>query len=168
METPKPIHEELHRIAVTGVVWREEAGVRKYLITKRSPTKKVWPNKWTIPGGGLEVNDYYGSDNVVYQNSESPQWYHVLERTLRREVKEEVGLDVDDIAYFHDVAFIRPDGVPVVVVTFSCQAHAGEVTLDEDATEYAWISAKEAGSYDFIQGIDKEIMGVEERLAKKG
>ena len=159
-----PIHDELHRIAVTGIIWRKDNnGKYRYLITKRSPEKKAWPGKWTVPGGGLDVNDYMHTE-ATYQNSESPQWYNAVETTLRREIKEEAGLEVSDINYLLDVAFIRPDGIPAIVLSFYCKYASGEVVLDEDAVEFAWITAEEVSSYELIQGIDHEILEVEKRL----
>ena len=164
MEIPTPVHNDLHRIAITGIIWREDPdGQYRYLITKRSPTKKAWPNKWTVPGGGLETTDYMGGE-ATYANSESPQWYGAVGNTLRREIKEEVGVEVRDVQYLLDVAFIRPDGIPAIVLSFYCKYDSGEVVLDADATEFAWITASEAGQYEFIQGIDHEIEMVEERL----
>jgi 8-oxo-dGTP pyrophosphatase MutT (NUDIX family) len=165
METPTPIHADLHRIAITGIIWKQdEDGTRRYLITKRSPTKKAWPNKWTVPGGGLETTDYMNTE-ATYQNSESPQWYNAVETTLRREIREEVGVEVDSVQYLLDVAFIRPDGVPAIVLSFYCRYVSGDIVLDEDATEFAWVTAAEVGNYELIQGIDHEIVMVEERLA---
>ena len=160
----EPKEKELHRIAVTGIIWKEEDGVRTYLITKRAPHKKAWPGKWTVPGGGLQTDDYMHSD-ATYQNSESPQWYHAAENTLRREIREEVGVEVSDVQPLLDVAFIRPDGIPALVLSYYCKYESGEVTLDEDATEYAWVSAAELKDYELIQGIDHEIAQVDERLA---
>jgi 8-oxo-dGTP pyrophosphatase MutT (NUDIX family) len=166
MAAPEPIHSDLHRIAITGIIWKQdEDGTRRYLITKRSPTKKAWPNKWTVPGGGLETTDYMSTE-ATYQNSESPQWYNAVASTLQREIREEVGVEVEDVQYLLDLAFIRPDGVPAIVLSFYCKYVSGEVTLDEDATEYAWITAAEVGNYELIQGIDHEIEMVEERLSK--
>lgn len=166
MTAPKPVHDELHRIAVTGIVWRkDEDGAYRYLITKRSPSKKAWPGRWTVPGGGLAVNDYINGE-ATYQNSESPQWYNAVETALRREIREETGVEVDDIQYLLDVAFIRPDGVPAIVLSFYCRYASGEVVLDEDAVEYAWVTAAEVPTYELIQGIDHEILKVEERLTK--
>lgn len=163
----EPKEKELHRIAVTGIIWKKEGdGTRRYLITKRSPTKRAWPNKWTVPGGGLEVDDYVHSE-ATYQNDENPQWYNAVEKTLRREILEEVGVEVADIGYLLDVAYIRPDGVSVIVLSFYCRYAGGEVALDEDATEYAWITATQVGDYALIQGIDREITLVEERLKKE-
>ena len=166
MAIPTPVHDELHRIAVTGIIWRkDEDGACRYLITKRSPQKKAWPGKWTVPGGGLEVKDYIDGE-ATYQNSESPQWYNAVETTLRREIREEVGVEVDDLQYLLDVAFIRPDGIPTIVLSFYCAYASGEVILDEDAVEYAWVTADEVPNYEFIQGIDDEILKVEKRLTK--
>lgn len=164
MTNPEPLHKDLHRIAITGIIWKlDEDGSRRYLITKRAPTKKAWPNKWTVPGGGLETTDYMGSE-ATYQNTESPQWYNAVEATLRREIQEEVGLKVTDIQYLLDLAFIRPDGIPAIVLSYYCKYAEGDVVLDEDAVEYAWITADEVGNYELIQGIDHEIQMVEERL----
>ncbi len=158
----------MHRIVVTGIIWKEDAGgTRRYLITKRSPNKKAWPDKWTVPGGGMEVDDYIHGE-TTFANSESPQWYNAVEKTLRREIKEEVNLEVSDIAYLLDIAFIRPDGIPAIVLSFYCKYAGGEVALDEDATEFAWITAAELPKYELIQGIDHEIEMVEKRLAKLG
>ncbi|MBU0750501.1 NUDIX domain-containing protein [Patescibacteria group bacterium] len=163
MATPTPVHNELHRIATTGIIWKEEGGTKKYLITKRAPHKKVWPNKWTVPGGGLEVSDYINAD-ASHQNTESPQWYNVLASTLKREIAEEVGVDVEEGILLQHLAFIRPDGIAVLVFSFYCKYVGGEVKLDEDATEFAWITADEAKDYDFIQGIDEEIRITENKL----
>ena len=160
----EPKDKELHRIAVTGIIWKEEDGARKYLITKRAPHKKAWPGKWTVPGGGMEVTDYMQTE-ATYANSESPQWYNAVEKTLRREIKEEVNVEVSDIQYLLDVAFIRPDGIPAVGLSFYCKYASGDVARDEDATEYAWITAAEIPHYELIQGIDHEIQMVEERFS---
>lgn len=164
MAVPTPVHTDLHRIATTAIIWRKDPDAYRYLITKRSPTKKAWPGKWTVPGGGLEVSDYIDSDDAVYQNSESPQWYGVVERGLTREVKEEVGVEVDTFMPMGDVAFIRPDGIPALVLRYYCRYVGGEVVLDEDSTEHAWVTVAEAQDYDFVQGIEKEILDVERRL----
>jgi len=161
---PEIKDKELHRIAITGIIWKQDVdGTYRYLVTKRAPHKKAWPGKWTVPGGGLNVDDYMHSE-ATYANSESPQWYGAVEKTLRREIKEEVGVEVSDIQYLLDVAFVRPDGTPAIVLSFYCKYAGGEVVLDADATEFAWVAAAEVHNYELIQGIDHEIQMVEEKL----
>lgn len=162
--TPAPVYNDLHRIAITGIIWKKDAdGAYRYLITKRSPTKKAWPNKWTVPGGGLETKDYMDTP-ATYLNPESAQWYNAVENTLRREIREEAGVEVEGVKYLLDLTFIRPDGIPAIVLSFYCKYVSGEVVLDEDATEFAWVKASEVGNYELISGIDHEIQMVDDIL----
>ena len=62
---------ELHRIVLSCIIYNDE---RKYLITKRAPTVKAFPNKWHPPGGGMEMSDY-----ISMPADEEGQWYSVLE-----------------------------------------------------------------------------------------
>ena len=44
---------------------------------------------------------------------------------------------------------------------------SGEVKLDEDATEFAWIKVGDVKNYDFITGIAEEIEKADEILKKR-
>lgn len=44
---------------------------------------------------------------------------------------------------------------------------SGEVILDEDSTDYKWISVDELKNFDLIKGIDEEIQMVDEILKKR-
>ena len=114
--------------------------------------KKVWPGKWTVPGGGLTVDDYINTPKTT-----ESIWYSALEKNLRREVKEECGLEIDNIRYLLDLVFIRPDGIPVVTLSFLADYKSGEVKLNEESVDYAWVSLQEAKSYDLIEGILGEL-----------
>src|SRR3954466_1896566 len=103
------LKKELHRIAITAIIYRDDG---KYLITKRSPTKKVHPGRWTVPGGGLSTDDY------VHTPAFHNQWYGAVTTALIREVEEEVGLQIADPRYLVDLTFIRPDGIPVLVLSY--------------------------------------------------
>lgn len=146
---------ELHRITSTAIIYKDgpPAGeARKYLILRRSLQKKAFPGKWTVPGGGLETDDY-----VNLPPSGAGQWYNAIEKSLRREIREETGLEVDALNYLVDIAFIRPDGIPVVILSYYAKYKSGEVKLDEDNIDYAWVSSGEAKNYDLIDGILGEI-----------
>lgn len=148
---------ELHRIAITAIIHNNG----KYLITKRSPAKKVHPGRWTVPGGGLTVDDYI--NGPAFHN----QWYKSVTTALRREVKEEVGLEIDEPKYLIDLTFIRPDGIPVLVLSYYAKYLSGEVVLDDDSVEFAWIAPEEAKAYDLIEGIAEEIEEVHQILTKE-
>ncbi len=147
---------ELHRIAVTAIIYKDG----KYLITKRAPFKKSFPNKWTVPGGGMEVDDYMN----LKPSTVSGQWYYAIEKTLRREVKEEVNLEIKKPTYLLDLAFISPQGVPCIVLSYYAEYESGDVKLDEDSTEYKWVTLAEAKEYDIIEGIWDEIEMVDKIL----
>lgn len=142
---------ELHRITTTTLVYTPDF---KYLITKRAPHKKVMPLKWTIPGGGLSVDDYI---NTPSSTKNAKQWYGALEISLRREIKEEVNLEIGKPEFLVDLTFIRPDGVPVICFSYFAPYVSGEVKLDQDATDYRWVTLDEAKEYDLIDGIWGEI-----------
>ncbi len=150
--------KELHRIVSTCIIVKGG----KYLILKRGPHKKVYPGKWTVPGGGLEVDDYINTPKTT-----KDAWYFALEKSLRREVKEEAGLEVGDLKYLLDLAFIRPDDIPVITFSFWAEHQSGEVELDGDNVEYFWGTPAELKEYDLIEGIYDEIKMVDNLIGGK-
>lgn len=138
-----------HYVAATAIIIKDG----KYLITKRAPWEKAFPNQWTVPGGKLEMNDYI----KLSKPSKSPQWYNVLELLVKREVLEEVGLKINNVRYLTDLVFIRPDGIPVVTFSYFADFKSGKVKLEKDSTEFAWVTTKEAKKYKLIEGIWDEL-----------
>lgn len=154
--TPEPQHDELHRISLTAIIYDEEG---RYLITKRSEDKTAFPGMWTVPGGGLEVDDYIHDEPTTSEG----QWYEAIENALRREIDEEVGLEVGELKYLTDITFIRDDGIPVIILSYYAAYESGEVELDEDSVDFAWINADEVDEYELIPGIDEEITMVDNK-----
>lgn len=153
--------KELHRVEMTAIIYQKD---RKYLITKRSPHKKHFPGRWTVPGGGLSVDDYI---NLPRTHEGENQWYYSLTNGLIREIKEEVGLSVGKPEYLLDLTFIKGDNVPVLVLSYFAEYLGGDVVLDQDATEFKWVSVDEMKDYDLIEGIDEEIRMVDDILKKR-
>lgn len=139
----------LHYVAVTAIVQKDG----KYLITRRSPKERAFPNMWTVPGGRIEVDDYINRP----KNTKSA-WYGAVIDSLKREVKEEVNLEIKNVHYLIDMILVRPDGIPVVVLSYFADYKSGMVELDEDAVEYKWVSVSESKKYDLIDGIYEEIV----------
>lgn len=142
-------NQEMHRIALTAIIYND-AG--KFLITKRSEHKNAFPGKWTVPGGGLETDDYTKRPKTFVN-----QWYQAVEHALHREVKEEVGLTIGKPTLLIDLCMVRPDGTPVVVLSYYAEYQSGKVKLDEDSVDFAWVSYEEAKKYDLIEGILGEL-----------
>lgn len=147
--------KELHRIVSTAIIHKDG----RYLILRRSLEKKVFPGKWTVPGGGLEIDDYINTPKTT-----NDHWYFAIENSLRREIKEECNLEVGKINYLCDMAFIRPDNVPVVILSFYCPYKSGEVILNEEDIDYAWVDVEEAKGYDLVEGLLSEIKIVDKIL----
>ncbi len=147
--------KEMHRIVATAIIHKD----RKYLITKRSPEKKAFPGKWTVPGGGLSVDDYRDTPPTAPNI-----WYFALEKTLRREVAEEVGLQISKVDYLLDLVLIRPDNVPVLTLSFYAPYKSGEVELNDESIDSAWVTFEEAKKYDLIGGILEELEMVDKIL----
>ena len=141
------MNKHAHIVAVTGIVVKDG----KYLITQRNLNKKAFPGKWTVPGGRLEVEEYI---NLPKDTSE--HWYNILERVLKREVKEEVGLDVKNIKYLTSMTFLRGED-PALIISLYADHASGKVVLDEESVDFRWVSLEEARNYDLIEGIYGEL-----------
>ena len=80
---------------------------------------------WYFPGGGLEED-------------ESP------EDGIRREIREEAGLEVKNLRLFRVWHTRQPDGTPALALTYTCEVPAGtEPQLNFEHSEHRWIVARE-------------------------
>ena len=148
--------EKLFYFVANVVVFRESDG--RCLILKRSENEKVHPGKFATPGGKLEWNDL-PLNNPTRMNGEVIDFENAVEDLLKREVMEEAGIEIEsNIKYINSVAFIRPDGIPVVLVKFAAKYKSGEIKLEQGAfTDFAWVNELEVWDYDCISGIAEEI-----------
>ena len=74
----------------------------------------------------------------------------ILEVTLRREIMEEVGVEIDNIQYITSTGFTADDGVSVVNLVFLCDWKAGEARIvdpDEVASVH-WLTLDEILNHD--------------------
>jgi 8-oxo-dGTP diphosphatase len=148
-------NQYLHKVAITAIIMKDG----KYLIMRRSPNKKRFPGIWTVPGGKMETSDY-----LQLPKDTEHYWYNVLERTLRREVKEEIGIDIDNIEYVTSLATVHSDGSPSLVISCMSDYAGGDIMLKSDESDqYAWINLKEAKKYQLLDGIYDELAMVENK-----
>lgn len=144
-------NKSLYEVAITVIVVKDG----KYLITRRSMQEKKWPGKWTVPGGKLEQSDYAGIPK------DTPNaWYNIVEAVARKEVREEVGVEIENIRYVTSlVATYKPEDPHLLVLSMMADWKSGDVILlEEEADQYAWVTLEEAKGYDLIAGIYPELV----------
>lgn len=149
--------DKLFYFVANVVVYREEDG--RCLILKRDDREKVHPGKYSVPGGKLEWKDLDVA-RPTRVNGDVLDFEAAIEKLLVRETKEEAGIDIseDNFVYINSVAFIRPDGIPVILVKFAAKYKGGNIKLEEGAfVDHAWVNAEEVENYDCIQGIQEEV-----------
>ncbi|MDD5032040.1 MAG: NUDIX hydrolase [Patescibacteria group bacterium] len=138
------------------VVYRESD--KRCLILKRDEREKVHPGKYAVPGGKLEWEDFDIS-RPTRINGDSLDFENAVEDLLVRETKEEAGVEIESkLKYINSVAFIRPDGIPVVLVKFAAKYKGGEVKPEVGGfTDYGWVNEDEVEKYDCIKGLKEEV-----------
>ncbi len=122
------------RVNVVAIIHNDKGEI---LLCKQTQTG-VYPNQWGIPGGGVEQGEG-------------------LEAALRREVLEEVELEIKEITRFIFGDDIRDkrnkDGVVepthMIYLLYDCQAKNPEaVQLNDEFDEYAWVHPARLRTYD--------------------
>ena len=110
-------------ISVGGIIFNEE---REILLVK----SWKWHNNYTMPGGHVEVGES-------------------MEDALKREVKEEVGIDVSNIEFINiqeaifSKEFFKPKHF--IFIDFTCRARSSDVKVDEkELQEFIWTKPENA------------------------
>lgn len=102
----------------------------KFLLARRSRSDPQAGGNWSVPGGKVDMD--LGEK--------------VLEKDLKREIMEEVGLEIkDDIDLIGNDAFIRVSGHHVIGLTFLCKWKKGVAKPLEDQDEVRWVTLSEMG-----------------------
>lgn len=151
-------NEKMHYVVSTVIVVKDG----KYLIAKRAPFEKAFPEKWTVPGGKLESKDY------AFRSKDAGElWYNIVEELSEREVREEVGLEIENLRYLTSLTYVRNDRKPTLILSMFADYKNGEVKLCNALTEHVWVSLEEAKKYDLIDGIFDELRMLDEFLKQE-
>lgn len=122
----------MHSVLVNAII--EKDG--KILLSQRSLDEKHEPGKWTVPGGKIDIT--------------KGDVFNIIEKTLKKEVKEEVDLEIEDkVDLIENNTFIRSDGTHVVAMIFLCKYKSGEAKPSEDTIDVHWITEDEIDNYSF-------------------
>lgn len=142
---------QFYVVNVEAAIFKQD----KWLMAKRSETEDHDPGVFSMIGGKVE--------------STSPE-NNILEETLKREIMEEVGVQIfDDVQYVKSSSFIVASGEHVVDIVFFCRYKAGEPTVLEpnELTSVKWMSIEEILSNEKIQVWTKESLTIAEQMRKK-
>jgi nucleoside triphosphatase len=88
-----------------------------------------WRGKYVVPGGHIELGE-------------------TAAEAVRRETKEETGLDVEDIRFLcwqefiYDELFWKPGHF--IFLDYTCRTAGGAVVLNDEAEAFVWIDPRKA------------------------
>lgn len=131
------MEDKKHIVAVSAII-RNKTGDR-VLVVKRGRNEVAYPGKWAFPGGKVERGQ-------------------TVTDALKREIMEEVGLEIEDNwSFLNDYTFMRPDGHNVVGMNFLARAKTDNVRLSGDFEDFRWVTPEEFESLDCIEGMREEV-----------
>jgi len=101
-------------------------------------TSYKWKGKWVIPGGHVE-------------------WGEKLEDAVKRETKEETGIDVKNIQLLNVQESIFSKGFHeerhFIFLDYVCEAYSEDVQLNSELQKYIWVYPKDALNLDIAPSV---------------
>jgi len=124
-------------------------GGRILLVERGHEPLKGW---WSLPGGGVETGER-------------------LEEALRREVREETGLEIEILSLLEIFERIMLDevGVPeyhYVLMDYLCRPAGGTLCAADDASRAAWFAQPDLAALKITEGTPAVIAKAFERIQK--
>ncbi len=132
-----------------GIIEHKPTG--KILITHRSPKKDYAPGVWDYPSGRLH------------------QYEHPYDG-VKREIKEETGLEVEIVKPVRIMHFFRGEKKKendLVFIAYWCITDSDKVKLCDEAIEYKWLNPEEALGLIKLPGVREDIKAYIKEKNKK-
>ncbi len=131
-------------LAVSAAILRDG----KVLVVRRA--RKPALGVYTLPGGGVEIGE-------------------TLTEAVKREVREETGLEVEPIALAGHREVIANDAEGrakrhFVILSFACRWLAGEPALNEELDDARWLEPAELSGLTTTEGLAEIIEAAFARL----
>ena len=94
-------------------------------------------DRWIIIERSMKEEHAGGGLSLVGGKVEAENTTNILEKTLKREIAEEIGITIkDEMKYLHSITFTTNQGIIVVDVIFLCEYESGTLEVkDYDEVE---------------------------------
>ena len=133
MEQNETAQKEIYAMACVVI-----NGEGKILLLKRSPDKKFFPGQWAAVGA------------VPLSKDEN------MEAIAKREIKDELGLEGKILKSGEAMSAIA-GGYQWHIFPFLAQIESSNVTLNDEHTEYKWVSKEELKDYNLPHLMEETI-----------
>ena len=106
------------RIVLAALIFNSE---NKFLLAKRSENDKILPGHWGLPGGNIDIMEDIDD---------------ILEKELKREVMEEVDIEIDSLKYLES----HLNKVGKLNICFIAKIKKGEPKALDETEEVGWFN----------------------------
>lgn len=142
----------LHKYIVNtaGIVYNDK---NQFIVIKRSKTDKQSPGIYAYPAGKVDL--------------EKPV-NNILEKNLRREVKEEAGVEITNLEYLHSEMFQKVTGDWVVIIHFIAKYVKGKLKAADpkEVSEVLWMTLEQINKQNTLPVV-KRLYKLAEKKIKK-
>jgi 8-oxo-dGTP diphosphatase len=122
----------LYKVITSVVIFNKEG---KFLLQRRSLDEDVLPGYWGVPGGKVELRG--AMDDL-------------LEIEAKREVKEEVGLEITNLKYFN--SHMSEDSK--IIVFFTADYKEGEPKPLDGTDKVGWYTLEDIGEFKLTPNLE--------------
>lgn len=118
------MRHNFNSVNVSTIIFNNKGQV---LLGKRSMDEDVYPGLWCIPGGKIDIE---------------PCEDGIIEKNLKREVKEEMGIEIEPIFYLTSNCLVNGDEAKLYLIFVSEHVSGSPMALD-GTEEVRWFNFEE-------------------------